>query len=193
VWGQSPHLTPLGHPASSLQLQFYRSSEYPSKLGSGFKSLDIEYNVAECACRSGFGLRKPSWLIILIRHLGAEPEGTTVFDLLTKLIELLIPEEQRTPELCALIYATRQISEEPTDDQEELIGEEFCIDAFGPEDKVALEKEVETHKKHVSRWTEFKLDFKVWKDASSTSEYCSVFVRVVLFGFSTHMVGMGLV
>ena len=83
---------------------------------------------------------------------------------------------------------TRQVSEEPTDDQSELIGEEFVLDAFGPDDRIALEGEIKDHKKQIARWKGFKLEFKGWKDALSTSEYCLVLVRAALFGFKNNSI-----
>ena len=163
--------------------RFYRSAKYDSKIQYGFKALDIERDLGETACRTGFGTKPAAWLIVFIKYLDAPVKGTTVFELLTQLIELLIAEAQRTPELYELIYMTRQVSEEPTDDESELIGEEFVLDAFGPEDRLALEGEIKEHKKHASRWKGFKVEFKTWKDALSTSEYCLVLARAALFGF----------
>ena len=67
----------------------------------------------------------------LVRYLGGAVHGTTLFDLLMTLIDLLIPESERTPDLIELILMTRQVKDEPTDDMQELISEEFVLESFG--------------------------------------------------------------
>ena len=150
----------------------YRSQEADMAISIGFKSLDIERPLGEVACRTGFGIKPASWLIDFIKHIGGIVTGTTVFALLGTCIELLIPEAQQTPELIELIYLTRQINEEPTDDAMELVSEEFVLDGFGIDDRQALETEIKEHKQVHARWTAFKGEFRVWKVALIISEYC---------------------
>jgi len=122
-------------------------------------------------------------LLGLVRYLGGVVRGTTLFDLLMTLIDLLIPESERTPELTEFILMTRQVKDEPTDDMQELISEEFVLDAFGVEDKQALEKEIEGHQTKATAWKGFKLQFKAWKDTPSTMRTFAPYVLAHL-GFN---------
>ena len=100
-----------------------------------------------------------------IKYLGGVVSGTSVFALLGTLIELIIPEGQRTQILIESIYLTRQINEEPTNDSMELISEEFVLDSFGIDDKQALQKEIASQKQSHASWSQFKAEFRTWKVA----------------------------
>lgn len=125
--------------------------------------MGTEHLVHDTACRQGFGTRSPTWLVELVKHLGGVVSDSTLFGLLTTLMELIIDAKELTPELMEAIYLTRQVSEEPTDDEEELVGEEFVLDCFAPDDKKALEGEIKQHKARQSRWLNYKKQFKTWK------------------------------
>ena len=120
---------------SPTEFACLKSPELCGAMMVSARALDRHRPLDQTQARQGFGDLGSSFLLSLCTYYELEPESNSLFDVLTCLINHIIPAPELTEDLLKHIYTTRQVAMEPGDDQRSLLELEDVLDSFDEHDR----------------------------------------------------------